>query len=135
MPSLACQKFLDAEKQVIISWCKVGTVHSMLENFAHEFFEQCAYERRFTVEHCCAIVFPRLCLSLLSDALWVPYLSSLLPFNLSLMCPSNGTTHEAPCQAVPSSQHLLPSCFVQTLFSAICCNSLSDLRSDLLFFP
>jgi len=25
--SLACQKFLDVEKQVIITWCKVGTVH------------------------------------------------------------------------------------------------------------
>jgi hypothetical protein len=28
--SLASQKFLDVEKQVINTWCKVGTVHRML---------------------------------------------------------------------------------------------------------
>jgi len=37
--SLACHKFVELEKQVIITWCKVGTVHRMLENFALEFFE------------------------------------------------------------------------------------------------
>jgi len=37
--SVACQKFLDVEKQVIITSCAVGTVHSMLENVALEFFK------------------------------------------------------------------------------------------------
>jgi len=37
--SLDCQKFLDVEKQVIITLCSVGTVHRMLENSVLEFFE------------------------------------------------------------------------------------------------
>jgi hypothetical protein len=37
--SLACQKFHGVEKQVIITWCKVGTVHGMLGNFTFDFFE------------------------------------------------------------------------------------------------
>jgi hypothetical protein len=65
--------------------------------------------------------------------LWVPSLLSLLPFSLSLIYLVNCTTHEAPCQAVSSSPLLIPSCFVQILFSAICCNSLSDVSFDLFF--
>ena len=69
--------------------------------------------------------------SSLRCCLCVPSLSSLLAFNLSLTCLSNGTTHEAPCQTVFSSLLLPPPCFVQTLCSALCSISLSDLCSDL----
>jgi hypothetical protein len=35
--SLAFWKFLEVEKQVIITWCHFGTLHRMLEIFAPEF--------------------------------------------------------------------------------------------------
>jgi hypothetical protein len=70
--------------------------------------------------------YPRCCL-------WIPSLLSILPFSLSLICLANCTTHEAPCQAVSSSPLLHFSCFVQILFSALCCNSLSDVSFDLFF--
>ena len=37
--TLAGQECLEVEKQVIITWCKVGTVWRRLENFPLELFE------------------------------------------------------------------------------------------------
>jgi len=94
--SLACQKFPDVEKlaasSVLYRECSKNLHLNYLNNsLTIADMPSCIVVRypfhvmRFSSLRCC---------------LWVPSLSSLLPFNLSLMCLSNGTTHEAPCQAV-----------------------------------